>query len=140
MPNYERYEIIGHVGRDAEMRYIPSGQAVTSFSVAVTDQYKNSAGDTVKNTKWIRVSTWGKLAEVCNQYVKKGMAVFVAGKLRGDKNGNPNIFTNQAGQPASSFEMTAQEVRFLSKVESATVHEQANETGGELSPEDDIPF
>ena len=139
MPAYERYEIMGHVGRDAEMRYTPSGQAVTSFSVAVTDQYKSASGETVKNTKWIRVSAWGKLADVCNQYVKKGMAVFVAGKLRGDKNGNPTIYTNATGQAASSFEMTAQEVKFLSRSEGGQEHE-AQHVGGELPPEDDIPF
>ena len=86
MPSMLRIELIGHVGRDPEMRYTPSGQAVTSFSVAHTEQF-TSNGETRKKTIWIRVSTWGKLAETCNTSVKKGMLVRVEGKLTGDENG-----------------------------------------------------
>lgn len=112
--SYEIYIIEGKVGRDSEMRYTPSGQAVTTFSVAVNNEYTNSAGEKVKDVKWIRVSVWGKLAEVCNQYVKKGKSVIVEGKLKGDANGNPRIFNKQDGTPSASFEMTANTVRFLS--------------------------
>jgi single-strand DNA-binding protein len=73
--------IAGNVGRDPEMRYTPSGQPVTSFSVATNRQYTSSSGETVKETIWFRVTTWGKTAEVCNQYVKKGSKVLVEGTL-----------------------------------------------------------
>jgi single-strand DNA-binding protein len=114
MPSFLKVEVIGHVGRDPEMRYTPTGQAVTSFSVAHTEQYVKD-GETVKKTVWLRVSAWGKLAETCNQYVKKGMLVRVEGRLNGDENGNPRIFTKQDGSAASSFEITANNVLFLSK-------------------------
>lgn len=116
MPSILKLELIGHVGRDPEMRYTPSGQAVTSFSVAHTEQF-TSNGETKKKTIWMRVSAWGKLAETCNTYVKKGMLVRVEGKLTGDENGNPRIYTKQDGSAASSFEMTAFSVMFLSKTE-----------------------
>ncbi len=63
--------ITGNLGRDPEMRYTPSGQAVTSFSVAQNDSYTNSNGEKVKRTLWFRVTAWGKQAETCNQYLKK---------------------------------------------------------------------
>ncbi len=75
---YHQLIIVGNVGRDPEMRYTPSGQAVTSFSVAANKQYTNAQGETVKETIWFRVSAWGNLAEVCNQYVKKGMKVLIS--------------------------------------------------------------
>ena len=64
--------IVGNLGRDPEMRYTPSGQPVTSFTVATNRKYNNSAGQQVNETIWFRVSAWGKQAEICNQYVKKG--------------------------------------------------------------------
>ena len=64
--------IIGHLGRDPEMRYTPEGQAVTTFSVASSRKYKTAAGEPREETEWFNVSAWGKLAEVCNQYLTKG--------------------------------------------------------------------
>lgn len=136
MASMLKVEIIGNVGRDPEMRYTPSGQAITSFSVAHTEQFKDSNGETRKKTIWVRVSAWGKLAETVNTYVKKGMLVRVEGKLTGDENGNPKIYKKSDGTPASSFEVTAFGVMFLSKVEGA---KQPDESG-ELPPADDMPF
>ncbi len=107
--------LVGNVGRDPEMRYTPAGQAVTSFSVATNRQYVNSNGETIKETAWFRVSVWGKQAESCNQYLKKGAKVLVEGRLMPDPNtGGPRIWTGQDGQPRASFEINAQVVRFLS--------------------------
>lgn len=128
--NFQQMIIIGRVGRDAEMRYTPSGQAVTSFSVAVSENYTKD-GEKVKSTIWIRVSAWGKLAEVCNQYIKKGKLVQCIGKLKGDTAGNPRIFNKQDGTPSTSFEMTAMSVLFLSKEEAQEVPQAA---------EEDMPF
>ena len=129
MSNYQQTTIIGRVGKDAEMRYTGSGQAVTAFSVAVSKQYKNAAGEQVKNTNWFRVSAWGKSAEICNQYVKKGMLVQVVGELKGDENGNPKVYTKKDGTAAASFELTAFNVLFLSRVE-----------GDQPPVEDESPF
>jgi len=137
--------IAGNVGKDAEMRYTPSGQAVTSFSLASGRKYTNNAGQEINETIWFRITTWGKTAEVCNQYVKKGMKVLVEGSLKGDPNtGSPRIWTKQDGTAGASFEVTANVVRFLSsRNESAGGPPAAagEMNGGFVSaPEEDIPF
>jgi single-strand DNA-binding protein len=106
--------IVGNLGRDPEMRYLPSGQGVTSFSVASSRSYTNNQGEKVDETIWFRVSVFGKMAETCNQYLKKGSKVLVEGRLQADKNGSPRIWTRQDGTPGVSFEVTAATVRFLS--------------------------
>lgn len=112
---YHTLIIVGNVGKDPEMRYTPSGQAVTSFSVATNRQYTTGNGEQVKETIWFRVSTWGKLAETCNQYVKKGSKVLVEGRLTPDKaTGGPRVWTDKdGGNPKSNFEVNANTVRFL---------------------------
>jgi single-strand DNA-binding protein len=138
---YHTIIIVGNVGRDPEMRYIPSGQAVTSFSVATNRQYTNSNGEQVKETIWFRVSAWGKLAETCNMYLRKGHKVLVEGRLTPDANtGGPRIWSGQDGQARASFEVTASTVRFLTPRggESEPV---ADDSGAYTSVEEDnIPF
>jgi len=117
---YHSLTIVGNVGREPEMRYTPSGQAVTSFSVATERKYTSGNGEQVKETIWFRVSTWGKQAEICKQYVKKGSKVLVEGRLTPDKNtGGPRVYTKQSGEVSASFEVTANTVRFLSSNEKA---------------------
>ena len=140
---YHTIIIVGNVGKDPEMRYTPAGQAVTSFSVATSRHYTAGTGEQVKETIWFRVSTWGKTAEVCNQYVKKGSKVLVEGRLTPDKNtGSPRVFTKQDGSTGATYEVTAQTIRFLSaRGEGSPMTETAHELGGsELPPEDDVPF
>ena len=140
--------ITGNLGRDPEMRYTPSGQAVTSFSVAQNDSYTNSNGEKVKRTLWFRVTAWGKQAETCNQYLKKGAMVLVEGRLTADPaTGNPRIWSGQDGQARASFEVSAQIVRFLSaRGESAesggapVAGSGSMDMAAEMPPEDDIPF
>lgn len=137
--------IAGNVGKDPEMRYTPSGQAVTSFSVATNRQYTSANGEQVKETIWFRVSAWGKTAEVCNQYLKKGAKVLIEGRLTPDKaTGGPRIWTKQDGSSGASFEVTAATVRFLSSRGEGGESSPMAGSGGmemaELPPEDDIPF
>ena len=105
--------IVGNVGRDPEMRYTPSGAAVTSFSVATSRNY-NSQGQNVKETIWFRVSCWGRQAEIANTYVKKGQKILVEGRLVADPSGNPLIYTRSDGTAASSFEISATNLKMLS--------------------------
>ena len=142
---YHTLIIVGNVGKDTEMRYTPSAQAVTSFSVATNRQYTAGNGEQVKETIWFRISTWGKTAEVCNQYVKKGSKVLVEGRLTPDKNtGGPRVWTKQDGTTGASYDVTAATVRFLSsRGESGESGPMAGSSGmemAELPPEDDIPF
>lgn len=134
---YHTIIIAGNVGKEPEMRYTPSGQAVTSFSVATNRQYNTKDGEQVKETTWFRVTTWGKQAEVCHQYVKKGMKVLVEGTLTADKaTGGPRVYQKKDGTSAASFEVTASTVRFLSSVD-------GKESGPAYVPpasEDDLPF
>ena len=138
---YHQIIVVGAVGADSSMRYTPSGQAVASFSVATNRQYTAQNGEQVKETIWFRVSTWGKTAEACNQYVKKGSKVLVEGRLTPDKStGGPRIWTKD-GEPAASFEITSQNVRFLSRTDSGT--QTAQDLGGsvnEMPDEDQCPF
>lgn len=142
---YHTVILVGNLGRDPEMRYTPEGQAVTNFSVAVNDNYTTKAGGKVERTMWVRVSTWGKLAENCNQYLKKGKKVLVEGRLIYDsKTGSPRIWDHQDGSPGTSFEVSANTVRFLSGKDEAG-GEAAAEPAGEQTAEggdssDDIPF
>lgn len=148
---YNKTIVVGHLGKNPEMRYTPSGQAVTSFSVAVSRQYTTGNGEQVKETTWFRASAWGKTAENCNKYLKKGSKVLVEGRLVPDKaTGGPRIWTRQDGSSGASFELSAAVVVFLSPRGDGTEAEHHMEEEGMFSgefegtqqqpPEDDIPF
>jgi len=140
----DKITLIGNLGRDPEMRYTPSGQPVTSFSVASNRKYTNNNGEAVKETTWFRISAWGKLAETCNQYLKKGRQVYVEGRLTPDKEtGGPRIWTRQDGSAAASFEVTAAFVEFLGSGEGASAAQPeagAEEAPGAEEAEANIPF
>lgn len=110
---YQKVVIVGNLGTDPEMRYTPSGQAVTNFSVATSRKWSDGQGNQQEETVWFRVSTWGKMAETCNQYLSKGRQVLVEGRLKPDDNGNPRVWTDQNGNAKASYELTAFEVKFL---------------------------
>lgn len=134
---YQSITIVGNLGRDPEMRYTPSGQAVTNFSVATSRNYTNSNGERIDETIWFRVSTFGKTAETCNQYLRKGSKVLVEGRMNGDNaTGGPRVYQRQDGKWAASFEITANTVRFLSS------RSEVSEGGGYSDPGDgdDVPF
>jgi single-strand DNA-binding protein len=140
--SYHTVILVGNLGRDPEMRYTPSGQAVTNFSVAVNDNFTSSNGDKVERTIWVRVSTWGKQAEICNQYLKKGKKVLVEGRLVTDSaTGGPRIWERQDGTKSASFEVSAQTVRFLSaRGEDENVGTPPGEAAGQADEAGDIPF
>ena len=136
---YQKLIIVGHLGRDPEMRYLPSGQAVTDMSVATNRVYNNSNGQKVEETTWFRVSFWGGRAETVNQYLRKGSKVLVEGYLRPDpETGGPRVWTRNDGTPAASFEMTGINFTFLST--RAEDQAQQSQAGSDLVDEDDIPF
>lgn len=111
---YQKLVIVGNLGNDPEMRYTPSGQAVTNLSIATNRRWTSGDGQQQEETIWFRVSVWGKQAEVCNQYLSKGRQVLIEGRLTADKEtGGPRIWTDQNGNPRASYEVTAFEVRFL---------------------------
>jgi single-strand DNA-binding protein len=89
--------IIGHLGRDPEMRYTPSGRPVTTYSVATSRSWHSADGERHEETEWFNVVTWGSLAEICNQYLRKGQQVYIEGRLQtrrwDDAEGNKHFTT-----------------------------------------------
>jgi len=141
---YHKIIVVGNLGRDPEMRYTPSGQAVTNFSLASNRQYTGSDGQTVKETTWFRISTWGKQAENCNQYLRKGSKVLVEGRLVSDQStGGPRIWNRQDGSPAASYEVSAITVQFLSSKAESEGLSQTGEFPSEYEAtesDEEIPF
>jgi len=83
MASVNKVIILGNLGRDPETRYMPSGDAMTTISIATTDSWKDKAsGEKKESTEWHRVTFFGKLAEIAGQYLKKGSSVYVEGSLR----------------------------------------------------------
>jgi single-strand DNA-binding protein len=97
------------------MSYTPDGTPVTNFSVAANKQWTRSDGSHAEETVWYRVTTWRRLAEICGEYVKKGMLVLVVGELKPGEDGNPRTWTTNSGEVRSSFEITASTVKFLDR-------------------------
>jgi single-strand DNA-binding protein len=82
MRGLNKVMVIGNVGRDPEMRYIPSGKPVTSFSVATSRSWTNSEGERREETEWFNVVAWGNLAEICKQHLRRGQQVYIEGRLQ----------------------------------------------------------
>ena len=101
--------LIGNVGRDPEMRYTPSGSAVTSFSLAVNRRYTPPGGEQQEETEWFDITAWNRLAETCNNYVTRGMKVYVEGRLRS------RSWVGQDGQTRFRNEIVANSVTFLNR-------------------------
>lgn len=138
---YQKVVIVGNLGRDPEMRYTPSGQAVTNFSVATNRRWTNSDGSAGEETCWWRVTAWGKLAETCNQYLSKGRQVLVEGRMNpNQETGGPRVWVGQDGQARASFELTAMTVQFLGGRDApgAAGGDMYEEPAG--MSEDEIPF
>ena len=104
-----KIQIIGRLGKDPEVRYMPNGDAVCNFSVATTEKWKDKAsGEVQEETTWHRVSAWGRQAEIVGEYLKKGSLVYVEGKM------TERRYTDQSGAEKRSFEIRMQDMRMLS--------------------------
>src|SRR3990172_9561958 len=84
MPALNRVQLIGRLGKDPESRSTPTGKKVTHFSLAVSQRWKSAEGEK-EYTEWVNVEAWGRLGEVCQQYLHKGSLVFIEGRLKTDK-------------------------------------------------------
>ena len=136
---YHKITLVGRLGGDPEMRYTPSGQAVTNISVATNRRYTTSDGNKVDETTWFRISAWGKTAEITNEYLKKGSRVLIEGRLNPDQEtGGPRLWERQDGTSAASYEITAERVHFIS----TRAEDEASQSAGESQgiAEEDIPF
>jgi single-strand DNA-binding protein len=135
---YQKTVVVGHLGKDPEMRYTPSGVPVTSFNVATSRRWTNANGEQQEKTTWFRVTCWRKTAELAAQYLQKGRLVLVEGDIEA------SAWTDKEGNARASLELTATSVKFLGgRGEGGEgVPAGANAGGGEGFPvsEDDIPF
>ena len=107
---YQKTVVIGHLGKAPEMRYTQDGTPVTGFSVATSEKWKDAQGQQQERTTWFRVTTWKKLAELCNQYLRKGSLVMVEGELS-----EPKPYARNDGTYAASLDLRAQVVKFLDR-------------------------
>jgi len=99
--------IIGRLGKDPEMRYTPGGSPVTTFSVAAGRQWKDSNGDVREETEWFNVVTWNKLAEICNEHLRKASRVYIEGRLQ------TRQWQDQEGQTRYRTEVIASDMIML---------------------------
>ena len=145
---YQKLIVVGNVGNDPEMRYLPNGTPVTSFSLATNRRWTDpQTGQPVEETTWFRVKIWNKQAETANQYITKGQKILIEGVLTPDRQtGGPAIFTRRDGTAGASYEVRAESFRFLSPRDEAGLGSGSSSGGGEPSyggghvEEDDIPF
>lgn len=150
MASVNKAIIIGNLGKDPEMRYMPSGDAICNFSLATTDSWKDKNGEKQEKTEWHRISMFGKLAEIAGEYLKKGSQVYVEGRIQTRK------WTNKEGQDQYTTEIVADKMQMLGgrsggggnsfevvekPAASAGSAKQAAKSGGDFDNfEDDIPF
>lgn len=143
--SFHQTVVVGNLGRDPELKYLQSGRAVCSFSVAVTERWTDRQNNNEKREKttWYRVSAWGPLGENCAKFLAKGRQVLVVGTVES------RGYINQAGEAASSLELTARDVQFLGSRSDAVDDNGYGGSGGyqgedDFAPppsnEDDIPF
>jgi single-strand DNA-binding protein len=85
MASVNRAMLVGNLGRDPELRYLPGGEAVATFSIATTEQWKDKSGAKQERTDWHRIEFIGRTAEVCGEYLKKGMPVYIEGRIQYDQ-------------------------------------------------------
>ena len=128
MPNLNRVQIIGRLGKDPEARTTKSGSAVVTFSVAVDRQWKSRSGEARKETDWFTVDAWGKLGQICQKFLGKGRLVFIEGRLltqRWESEGEVKYFTKVV---ASSMQMLDRPKEVEDHEEEMTHEEALDET------------
>ena len=132
--------LVGRLGRDPETRYTGAGQAVCNFTMATDETFKDRNGERQKRTEWHRITVWGKLAEICQQYLKKGTMVYVEGRIQSRE------WQDKEGQKRTSHDIVANVMRMLSsRAEGAMGASAAAGAGagggdfeGHAGPSDDV--
>lgn len=128
MASVNRVTLIGNLGRDPEMRYLPSGEAVASFSIATTEQWKDKQGNKQERTDWHRIEFIGRTAEVCGEYLKKGMPVYVEGRIQYDK------WTDKEGQEKTLTKIRGDRMQMLGSKGGGGGGDASYDDGGEPAP------
>ncbi|MBI2338827.1 MAG: single-stranded DNA-binding protein [Deltaproteobacteria bacterium] len=148
MASINKVILIGNLGGDPEVRYTPGGQPVANFNIATNERWKDKSGQQQERTEWHRIVVWGKLAELCRDYLAKGRRIYLEGRLQTRK------WEDKQGQTRYTTEIVAQVIQFLDSAsagreaaapqgvtESDTAGEAASTAGPPpFSAEEDIPF
>jgi single-strand DNA-binding protein len=141
MASINKVILIGNLGRDPEVRYTPSGTAVANFSIATTENWTNRDGDKESRTEWHRIVAWGRLGEICGEYLSKGKQVYIEGRIQ------TNEWEDQEGNKRQTKEIVALTMQMLGTRASSEPRDVVDESSGpgpataSSGPtEDDIPF
>lgn len=137
MASVNKVILIGNLGKDPETRHLPSGEAVTNFTVATTESWKDKkSGDKQEHTEWHRISTFGRLASLCAEYLKKGSQVYVEGKIQTRK------WQDKDGQDRYSTEIKADQMKMLGQRQGSDERKDdaQKKTGSFADMPDETPF
>ncbi len=135
MASLNKVLLMGNITRDPELRYIPSGSAVTTFTIAVNRVYKLQSGEKKEETSFVRVVVWGKQAENCKEYLSKGSPIFVEGRLQSRSWDGPD------GQKRNTIEVIAANIQFLRGGQSAGAGARGERGAptADIAPKDEMP-
>ncbi len=139
--------LVGRLGRDPETRYTSGGQAVSNFTLATDESYRDRSGERQKRTEWHRIVLWGKLAEIAQQYLKKGTMVYIEGRIQtrqwddreGNKRTTVEIVGNVMRMLSTRAETAAAAAGATADLEASAAAADAPAANPEISDED-IPF
>jgi single-strand DNA-binding protein len=133
MPTLNRVQLIGYLGRDPESKFTPTGKKVTQFSLAVSNRWKSKEGETKETTEWVNIEAWGRLGEVCQEYLKKGSLIYAEGRLKTDK-------YEEKGETRYFTKVVAQTIQFLSDTRASEAVEQPGTLEDEPLEPAEFPF
>lgn len=143
MASVNKVILVGHLGRDPELRYTPSGTAVANFTLATNDAWTDKSGERQERTEWHRIVVWGKQAEIAGEYLGKGKQVFIEGSLQ------TREWNDREGNKRQTTEIRAQRVIMLGRGEGKgegrasgppPEEEPVDRSGPGMAGDDDIPF
>ena len=152
MAGVNKVILVGHLGRDPELRYTQNGQAVANFSLATSESYSKRDGEREDRTEWHRIVAWGRLAEICGEYLSKGRQIYIEGRIQ------TREWEDREGEKRRTTEIVAREMQMLGRRgETNTSYDDSGTTAsgpsassttpsstaadaGTPPPDDDIPF
>ncbi len=141
MASVNKAILIGNLGRDPEMRYTPNGTAVTKFSIATSEKFKDKSGELQERTTWHRIVAWGRHAEVANEYLSKGSPVYIEGRI------DNSSYEDKDGNKRYTSEVVLQKMEFLGRKGDSstsgfdqTAPAEADFPEATPGEDDDLPF
>ena len=140
MAGVNKVILVGHLGRDPELRYTQNGQAVANFSLATTESYAKRDGEREDRTEWHRIVAWGRLAEICAEYLSKGRQVYIEGRIQ------TREWEDREGEKRRTTEIVAREMQMLGRRgETSETTEEPQSADAKTAnigtpSDDDIPF